>query len=599
MYLFTTLRQLWALVPEGDHRRLWGIGVSVAASALLETLTVLAIVPFMLAVSSPESMYDTDLLGIVHGWMGRPERNVFLMGLGSGMLGLVVLSNATAAFVMWRLQRFAWDQYHGLSYRLLLRYLGQPYPFFLGRNSAELSKNILSDVEVVVTGILLPVVFSAARAILALFLLAMLFLVDPEVALVSITVLGGAYAAIYRFVRHPIGRAGEIRLEANSERYRRAAEALAGVKAVKILGKEEAFLDRFEDPSRRFASATSIREMYTVLPRYALEAVAFGGIILLILLVLIRPGGPEGALPTVALYGFAGLKLLPALQQVFSGFATIRFSVPTLERMHAELTELPAPEGAATDWDLTPVVGKPLVELRDVSFRYPESEAEAVDGVSMTLLAGGMHGIVGSTGSGKTTVADIVLGLLAPGSGQVVVSGRPLTELGAESWRLKVGYVPQEIFLSDDTLRANIAFGVDSASVDEDRLARAVDVAMLRDVIRELPKGLDTSVGERGTRLSGGQRQRIGIARALYTSPAVLVMDEATSALDPATERKVVSSLRALGVTCLWVTHRLATVESFDLIFVMDQARLVGQGTHLDLREGCEAYQELLGSVDG
>ncbi len=595
---WATLRQLKDLLSPRERGRLIRIGAAVSGSALLETLTVLALVPFMAVVASADAMYEQAGLVRLHTALGSPDFAGFVMMLGAGVLCIVILSNAISAVVTWRLQRFVWDQHHDLSRRLLLRYLHQPYTFFLGRNSSELSKNILSEVEVVVTGIVLPLMFSAARGVLAVFLVSMLMLVDPKVAVVSISLIGGAYGLIYWMVRGPLGREGQARLAANSERYRRAAEALAGVKAVKILGMEEAFIGRFTSPSLAFTRATSNREVFAVVPRYALEAVAFGGITVLVMLVLGRPGGPQGVLPVVALYGFAGLKLLPALQQIFASFATMRFYTPALERLHDDLMEPSPARDAEAVLAASPSEG-PLVTLRDVSLRYPDAPDMALRGVSMEIMQGRLHGVVGTTGAGKTSVSDLVLGLLTPESGEVTVAGDVLSPSRVQAWRSRVGYVPQEIFLSDDTLRGNIAFGLDPHDIDEERLARAVKAAQLDLVVAELANGLDTPVGERGVRLSGGQRQRIGVARALYRSPEMLVMDEATSALDPATEREIVAGLRSIGVTVLWVTHRLVTVEGFDTIFVMEGGRLVAQGTHAELSAGSAPYQLLLGGDDG
>jgi ATP-binding cassette, subfamily B, bacterial PglK len=593
----TIFRQLIDLSSRNDRRRFFVIAVSVLASNVLETLAVISILPFMWVVSDPTLAFEGSL-GRLHAVLGSPERSEFLLTLGGAVLIIVLVANVVSAIVNWQLQRFAWGRFHQLSRRVLLHYLRQPYPFFLGRNSTELSKNVLSEVETAMTGVVIPLLHAWARVGLVTFVLSMLVIVDAQVALVSAFVIGAGYGGVYLLVRNRVSSYGEARLEANEARFTAAAEALSGVKAVKILGAEEAFLERFSRPSEVFSQATATREVLAVVPRYALEAVGFGGMIILIMLVLVRPGGPEGVLPLVALYGFAGLKLMPALQQVFASVTTTKFFAPALDRIHSELMgDAGSAQMREPTSDFDPDPDAPVVALSNLSFTYPGVEGPAVDNVSVEISRGQLHAFVGATGSGKTTVMDLILGLLEPSKGELRLMGQLSHSVDGTAWRRRIGYVPQETFLLDASLSANIAFGLEAADRNPEMVEEVVRIAQLADVVRELSDGLESVVGDRGSRLSGGQRQRIGIARALYGSPEVLVIDEGTSALDPSTEATLMKALGALDLTVLWVTHRLQTVRDFDQILVFEKGRLVGTGSHDHLMESCPPYKsQVLGS---
>ena len=586
----TTLRLLYEMLDPAERARFARISVAVFFSNLLETLSVGALLPFMVVVSDPESAFE-GLMGSLHQAVGAPERSGFLLVLGGALLILVVSANLVAAIVAWSLSRFGRHMQHNLSERMLLRYVRQPYAFFLGRNSAELSKNVLSEVEQVTTGVVIPVLYGLARGGFVLMVTIMLFLVDIGVAISATVLVGGGYTIVYALLRGKVKQYGEERIVANSGRFQAASEVLSGIKAVKILGREKTFVGRFSGPSKLSAVVTANNDFLTAAPRHALESIAFGGMILLVMLILVRPGGPEGVLPLLALFGFAGVKLMPAVQQVYATLSNMRFNALALAHIHEALTQETGPDVDAQAVLPDPVDGAPLVAMEGVTFKYPGSDAIAVDGVSLDIRRGHVHGFVGQTGSGKTTTMDLFLGLLEPTAGRVMVDGNPLEAHAGGVWRRRVGYVPQEIYLTDDSVANNIAFGIARDEIDMERVRRVAKLAIVDEVVEALPQGYQTLVGERGVRLSGGQRQRLGIARALYLDPELMIFDEGTSALDPSTEATLLENLEKMGATVVWVTHRLATVRRFGTIFVFHGGRLVGSGSHRQLMEDCPEYQ--------
>jgi ABC-type multidrug transport system fused ATPase/permease subunit len=372
-------------------------------------------------------------------------------------------------------------------------------------------------------------------------------------------------------------------LAANASRHRMALEAFGGIKDVKLLHLEHRYAERYDVPSALFSESSASSQVIAELPRFLLEAVAFGGLVLTILaLLVLQDGRLADILPILGVFGFAVLKIFPAVQQIYHSLAQIRFISPMLAKLHRDITgtELPPMSGPPAPLP-TPLPLTERLELRDVHFAYPAAGTTTLRGLSMSIPAFSTVGVVGGTGAGKTTAIDVMLGLLVPDSGEVVVDG---TVLGAETrlaWQQSLGYVPQQIFLIDDSVSANIAFGVPPEQRNMAAIERAARLAELHEFItKDLPQGYDTIVGERGVRLSGGQRQRIGIARALYNDPAILIFDEATSALDTLTERAVMEAVRNIGhaKTIVMIAHRLTTVRRCDRIFLLEDGRVAAEG---------------------
>jgi len=374
------------------------------------------------------------------------------------------------------------------------------------------------------------------------------------------------------------------------------SEAFGGIKEVKLGGLEQPTLSRFDAAAKRFAGTQLTAQVVALLPRFALEIIAFGGILGLVLFLMHRSAGLQAVLPIIALYALAGYRLLPALQMAYDQATKLRFSGAGLDRLHKDLTthRIEPVKDASTGT----VFPQRQISLAGVTFSYPNAERHALEDIYLEIPARSTVGLVGKTGSGKTTAVDIMLGLLRPQSGTMTVDDVVVTPQNCRAWQKSLGYVPQQIFLADESVAANIAFGVPDKAIDRNAVERAAKIANLHQfIVDELPAGYETIVGERGIRLSGGQRQRIGIARALYHEPRVLILDEATSALDNLTEQAVMDAVHNLSgeITIILIAHRLSTVRECDRIFVLELGRLVGSGTFDELKAGNERFRAMAG----
>ena len=582
----SALRQLWQVLSPADRRQLVLLIPMVVVMALLETAGVASIVPFLGLLSDKDALAKNAALAWGYETFAFASRESFFFAVGVCCLALFILGNAWSTLTSYRLVTFSTMRSANLSTRLLDAYLRQSYAFFLQKNSADLAKNILTEVGSVVTGVLGQLVNLSARLVVVGAILATLVVVDLRMALGVSVVFGGVYGAIYFLLRRSATLLGRERVALNSARFQIAQEALGGVKELKLYGLENIALRTFDDVAERFARLQARNAVTVQLPRYAIESVAFGGVLLMVLLWLDAGRPLDDLLPVLGLYAFAAYRLLPSLQTIFAGLNSIRFNLGSLEVLTRDLVERQEGQEARPD-----VVERlPFSEglsLDSVSFRYEGATRQTLDTVTLRQAPGEWIALVGPTGAGKSTIVDLMLGVLSPDAGQVRADDVVLDDAVSKAgWQRNVAYVPQSIFLVDDTVLRNIAFGEAPTAIDRERAIWAAKVAQIDAFIsQELPDGYDTVVGERGMRLSGGQRQRLGIARALYRQPRYLVLDEATSALDNQTEAAFFEALRTglKDVAVVSIAHRLSTTRSFDRIFVMENGRMVDEGTFSDL----------------
>lgn len=600
--MYGSLKDLASLMASADRRQASLMFALMLAIAVSEVAGVASIMPFLAVLAKPSLVQTNAYLRTTYEFLGFSSQNQYLFGLGLAFFGVLIGSLALKGVGAWAQFRFSFGLSVSWSVRLVRAYLLQPYPWFLRKNSADLATSVLSEVDVVVSGALLPGMQALAQAIVAVSLLLLLVAVDPTLALSVGVVFGGGFAAISSYFRSLLEEAGARRYAANKERYRIVQEAFGGIKDLKLSSLELATVDRFSHPSAVRMRWNLRVAMIEQLPSLAMQALLFGGMLLVILYLISRRGSFQDAIPIVGLYAFAGYRLMPAVQKVFEGVTKIQSSLASMNALVADLLTLESGvdriSTARVDSSITGLTQ--AITLDEVSYSYPESDQPSLRSISIQIDARTSVGFVGSTGSGKTTLVDLILGLLSPDSGQLRVDGKLIDSHSVRSWQQHLGYVPQSIFLTDDTIAANIAFGQPAELIDKGAIERAAKMAELHQfIVDELPDGYDTVVGERGVRLSGGQRQRIGIARALYREPDVLILDEATSALDNVTEHTVMDSVRSLNhkKTIIMIAHRLSTVKDCDRIFLLERGVVVASGSYDQLMSSSEQFRKLASFV--
>ncbi|HMO06033.1 MAG TPA: ABC transporter ATP-binding protein [Paracoccaceae bacterium] len=592
-------RQIFDLLDAGERRRfllLMGLMVIVAFAEVLGISTVFVLLGVL---ARPGAIEESRALSWAYGTFGFTGIPAFQMALAAAVFAVVMAGLAVKAGGTYAIIRFSTMRTRAISGRLLAAYLHQPYAWFLTRNSADVSHRVLGEVDRLVNSVVVPSLRLLASALLSLAVVGFLLAVDPQVSILAALLMGGGYASIYVWLRRRLQRAGREMLERSGDRYRLTNEASGGFREVKLLGLEDSYLDRFDGAARRFADAMAILQIMGELPRFVLEALTFGVLLVLVFVLLLRSDGDLLAvIPTLGVFAFAVMRLLPALQQIYHGLASIRANTPALDLIHGDIM---AARAGVQARPLAAPPGQRLaltrqLDLDGVGYAYPETGRAALEAVSLTVPARHTVGIVGGTGAGKTTLVDLILGLLVPQEGEIRVDGVAVTRETMRAWQRTVGYVPQSIYLTDDSVAANIAFGVPPEEIDRAAVERAARLAALHDFITaDLPQGYDAIVGERGVRLSGGQRQRIGIARALYHDPTLLILDEATSALDTITERVVMEAVASIrnDKTVILIAHRLSTVRDCDTIFLMERGQLVARGTYDDLVAGNETFRRM------
>lgn len=601
----TSLKRLLAILSRSERRYLVILGTCIVGMALVEVAAISSVAPFLALTARPELAESSEAFEAVMSFLGIEDVRMLLLSAGFVVLGLLILSNIFSAITMWVALRFAWKVNAGLSCRLLEGYLSRDYLYFVQKNSAELSRNILSEVAQITNGILVNGYNLCARFTVAVLIVVLLFAANPKVAAIIVLTLGSCYAVIFLALRFKLQKSAAERVETGAVRYRLVGEVFSGIKDVKCFGKESSFLDRFEDASRRYGRSQANAAVIGKIPSYALEMLGFGAVIGMVIAFIWQGKDLGEFLPVAGMYVFAGYRLLPALQQGYSGFVSMRYNLSALDLVYGDLEgfreesaergtgEAKARERFRADGGILPLRRGLVID--GAAFRYPGAASDALEGIDLLIKPKTTIGIAGPTGSGKTTLVDLMLGLIHPTRGKVEVDGVAITEETARSWQSNVGYVSQSIVLYDDTITRNIAFGVPREEIDLEAVREAAKTAHIDEFIEALPAGYETGVGERGVRLSGGQRQRIGIARALYHGPEFVILDEATSALDNVTEAVVMEMIGTLGgkKTVVIIAHRITTIQRCDEIFVMDRGKVAGRGSYAELLAGNALFREL------
>lgn len=572
------VKKLLFLLDQNQRKKLTILMMMILIMALLDAIGVASILPFV-AVITNESIIETNFaISKVYEFskiFGIENNKEFLFFLGLFVFFLLVFSLIFKAITIYKKINFVQMSQYKLSKYLVENYLRQPYDWFLNQHSADIGKTILSEVAIVIGKGLTNTIDFISSLTAVLFILGLLFFVDFKITVILGFTVGLIYFLIYKSLKNFLYLIGKNRLHDNKLRFISISEAFSAIKEIKVGGFEKIYTENFSNPASKFAIHSALSSSISQIPRFVLEALAFGGVMLLILYLMLQTGSFTKALPIISLYVFAGYRLIPAFQKIYNSYTQLLFVKPSIEKLYDDINLL-KPHVISTEQNN--FIFKKLIELKNVNYNYPNTSRKTLKNINLKIKSNSVVGVIGATGSGKTTMVDIILGLLQPQNGTVLIDNKVLTKKNLKSWQKIIGYVPQHIFLSDDSIAANIAFGKKQNDINYIMVEKAAKIANLHDfILKELPQKYQTIVGERGIRLSGGQRQRIGIARALYNDPQLLILDEATSALDNQTEKIVMEAINNINKnkTIIIIAHRLNTIKNCDMILKLREGEIV------------------------
>ena len=592
--MFLLVQELFGVFTRSQLRRLLMLQSLMVLMAFAEIGGVSAIGTFMAVVADPHILERSNVIAKIYQLSGVGTRGEFIYLVGVVALVVLVLTAMISMLTVWRAALFSARVGQEMADRLYRYYMHQPWLFHSWGSSAELTKRVASDAYVVSSQVIYPLMQINTKVILTFFMIVGLTLLNPLVILMALVIFGCGYAILYKIVRRRLMANGKKISEIATRRYKLMSEGFGGIKDVLLLGRQAVFVNRFESSGDTLSTSLSTNDALAMAPKYFMDMVAFCSVIVLFLyLTKNYEGNLASVLPMLALYALGGFKVLPAFQQIYHAVATVKGSSYAFDAIKEDLKSSLVFDSEADAAAKGADAAKPIhaltqsITLRDITFTYPGKLQPALQSLSLEIPANKSVGFVGATGSGKSTLVDLVIGLLSPDKGEILIDGVPLTPGNVRAWQNKIGLVSQSIFLSDASIRENVAFGIPLENIDTDRVLEALARAHLDAFIAELPAGVETRVGERGVQLSGGQRQRVGIARSLYHNPEILVFDEATSALDGITEKSIMEAIHDFSgkKTIILIAHRFTTIQQCDVIYFIDKGRVVDQGTYQELME--------------
>ncbi len=597
------LKKILYLLPSGDKIKLCFLFLMMFVAALLEVVGIGMIPVFVSIVATPETVLDHEWAGPLLLSLNITEAGELLVYGAIALIGVFLFKNIYLLVYKYAEARFLWGRFVYVACSLFKKYMTAPYEFHLNRNTAELLRNVNQESRYIIKNVMASYLLLAMDVILIIAIFSMLLFVEPLITLFTIVLLGGAGGLFLKFIKNKTQEYGKTAQNDRGMMIQTVNEGLGGFKDATVLNRQHWFYEKFRYHIKRFSRSQAYREVASVANKPVIETIAITGMLLIAVILYLQGRGMEVVLPILTLFGVAIIRLLPAIQKSAGAITTLRYYLYTVDPVYDDMKFLAGAshstvENRHSTWietgDETILQVKNHIKFAGVSYRYPNSNLQAVINITLTIQKGEAVGFVGSSGAGKTTLIDLLLGLLRPQEGRILVDE---TNIHSQltGWQKNIGYIPQFIYLVDDSIKQNIAFGLADEDIDEEKLNKAVQASQLSEFIDDLPDGVNTVVGEHGTRLSGGQRQRIGIARALYNNPQVLIMDEATASLDNITERFVIEAIDKLKGerTILMIAHRLSTVKNCDHICFMKHGRIVDQGPYDQLMENNQDFYKM------
>ncbi len=598
--LLSTVKKIWYLLNHKERWQAIGLLLLMLIGAVIEIISMAVLPIFISLIAQPQSTGANPVIIYLAQALHSNSHQETIVMMGVFLVALFFIKSAYLLFLSYTQNKIVFRKMRSVEVKLYKIYMYSAYTFHLNRNSAELIDYINRQTFFAFVGAIVPLMIFLTEAILMVLISIMLIVFEPIGSLCAILMMGLISTSYYQLIKKKVGKVGKNEQVESGKMLQWTVQGLNGIKETKVSGKEEFFIYNFSQHAKKYTMAVRTSATLENVPRLALETVAVIAIVGLVIINLKQGRTGTSLLSGVTLFAVAAFRLLPSVNRIVTALTSIRHRSSALDviyhdiRSLSEQIKLERHYQLAQNQDSTKISLDESLEFRNVSYSYPQSEQLAIPDLSMVIPKGQLVGIVGHSGAGKTTFVDLLLGLLTPTSGQILADGVDVST-NLKSWRRNIGYIPQNIYLFDDTIRSNIAFGYFPDQIDEDRVWKVLKAVQLEEFVTQLPEGIDTFVGESGVRLSGGQRQRIGIARALYRNPKLLIMDEATSALDNQTEKAVTEAIEQLSKnrTVAIVAHRLTTVQKCDVIYMMSKGKIIAHGTYDELLTHSPEFQKL------
>ena len=595
------IKKLISILTKEEKRSLLILSLGSVVLSISETVSIGIFIPIMNLFVAPEKIHTSRFLSSLYQFFGLKDTTSFLMVLIFIAIAAFIFRSVFSAFMIYVQRSTIGRIYVRLTAEVLDTYVEKPYSFHLDNNSSALFKNVSFEVSQLTSGFLTPIVVIVSEIIVLLGIFIFLICVAPFITFLLIALFGIIMVSTYAFFKKRIKLYSFQREKYSGQMYKRALETLNAVKEIKAFNARSFFIKKFIESVRIYKNAFVNSSVVSVLPRYIFETVLISSLLLVILLSVFLDRPFSELIPIMTVFALAALRLVPSFSKVYSNINFFHYSANSLGIIYNVLNNKDCKQALASEVhgeSLSP--GENSIDLRNIEFCYKSASAPVFDNLSLNIPLNKVVAIVGPTGSGKSTLIDITMGLLSPSNGALYYRGSVVNQDNMLKYRKRIGYVPQHIFLMDDTIASNIAFGFSPDEIDSAQLKRVIQMSQLDPFINDLPKGVKTIVGEKGVRLSGGQRQRIAIARALYRNPEILIMDEATSALDGYTEAEVNRAIKNLygKVTIIIIAHRLSTIEHADIIYVMDRGKIVDQGNFKELSVNSDTFKKIANQDD-
>lgn len=595
--MYESLKKIYLLLPRKDHLKFGLLFVMMIVASFFELVGIGLIPAFVISIAEPQKIFDLYIVGDLLLDYGIDNSQKLAFFGASLLITAYIFKNIYLTYFQYLKQKFVLNKKLVLQNRLFKAYMTAPYTFYLSKNSAELLRNVNGEVGKIITGTMLPLLDISLNTIMFLFIVVTLLVLEPVITIITVIMMGGGGYLFLKITQKKTEDSGRISRLASGDMNRMILQGLGGFKEARVLNRENLFLKQYNKFAKRGIGAHIYQTVVKSLPKPIIETLLVVGILTVTLIMVYEGRSFSEIIPVLTLFGVAAVKLMPIFNTFIQQITSIRYSADAVHAVYEDLNYLENNYPQFRESILSETDRMKLdngISIQNVSYQYPESDEYAVKNVNLDIPKGSAVAFVGASGAGKTTMVDIILGLLEPVNGKILVDGVDISK-NLRGWMKNIGYIQQSDYLFDERIFRNIAFGIPDDEINDEKLNNAINAAQLNELIKKMPNGLRTRVGERGIRLSGGQRQRVTIARALYNNPQVLVMDEATSALDNITEKYVIEAIERLrgDRTIIMIAHRLTTVKNCDVIYLMEEGEIVANGTYEELIEGNKQFRRM------